>query len=280
MTKKETIQKIAKKVIHKVDSKQKLPKFKKYSQSEAGYLLCKYVLDPNKHKYRKIKKPADSKGKHISHTIKQKNYLKIAKAIVDYCEIKGRFPNNVTIGDYVIEPKVIVYAMAGIVNYHSKHNKLPVNWNFNSKAFISPTEDKNSVFQLWVKTFGFTPKYLDDVCEYIMKVFGYEFYFDDKKSNAQVIKDKSGNCTDLLQMLVNMAEALGYEWKIIHTKCRVSGTGHVYGKFRKKGTSDWFIRDIACIADNGNYCVWCNVDEGKGYKLAENPSWFLANLRR
>ena len=76
-----------------------------------------------------------------------------------------------------------------------------------------------------------------------------------------------------------MAKALGYEWKVIHTQCKVSKTGHVYGMFRKKGSSNWFIRDIACIADESDYCVWCQVPD-KVYKLAENPSWFLENLNR
>ena len=82
-------------------------------------------------------------------------------------------------------------------------------------------------------------------------------------------------------MLINIAEELDYEWKVIHTQCRQSGTGHVYGMFRKPNVNngEWFIRDISCIADESRYCVWCEVPDG-GYKLAENPSWFLENLRR
>ena len=97
----------------------------------------------------------------------------------------------------------------------------------------------------------------------------------------EVIDSKSGNCTDLLQMLINMAEALGYEWKVYHVKCNQSGVGHVYGMFRKSNVNNgnWFIRDIACIADESRYCVWCEAGNG-GSLLATNPNWFLDNLRR
>ena len=78
-------------------------------------------------------------------------------------------------------------------------------------------------------------------------------------------------------MLINMAEALGYEWKVYHVRCNQSGTGHVYGMFKRDG--DWFIRDIACIADESRYCVWCEAGNG-GSLIATNPSWFLSNLRR
>ena len=78
-------------------------------------------------------------------------------------------------------------------------------------------------------------------------------------------------------MLINMAAALGYEWKVYHVRCNQSGTGHVYGMFKRDG--DWFIRDIACIADESRYCVWCEAGNG-GSLIAVTPNWFLENLRR
>ena len=83
-------------------------------------------------------------------------------------------------------------------------------------------------------------------------------------------------CT-LKQFLITRAEALGYKWEVYHVKCNKSGTGHVYGRFKKSG--DWFVRDIACIADESRYCVWCEAGNG-GTLIAKNPVWFLQNLRR
>ena len=197
--------------------------------------------------------------------------------LIAYTESHNTIPNTIRIGDKLMGVKDFTNMFSAILVYYSKHGELPKTVNVNSKAFVKPTEDKNTVFTKWVNTFKFTPEYIDDVCDYIRDHFNYQFYFDDQKSNNEVIETKSGNCTDLLQMLINMAEALGYEWKVYHVRCNQSGTGHVYGMFKRDG--DWFIRDIACIADESRYCVWCEAGNG-GSLIAVTPNWFLENLRR
>ena len=84
---------------------------------------------------------------------------------------------------------------------------------------------------------------------------------------------------DVLIYCIYMADAMDYDWEVIHTQCKQSKVGHVYGRFKKKGTSNWFTRDIACIADESRYCVWCEVPNG-GTLLAKNPSWFINNRNR
>lgn len=217
------------------------------------------------------------KGNYFSRQIKRSVYLDMVTRLIAYTESHNTIPNTIRIGDKLMGVKDFTNMFSAILVYYSKHGELPKTVNVNSKAFVKPTEDKNTVFTKWVNTFKFTPEYIDDVCDYIRDHFNYQFYFDDQKSNAEVIETKSGNCTDLLQMLINMAEALGYEWKVYHVKCNQSGTGHVYGMFKRDG--DWFIRDIACIADESRYCVWCEAGNG-GSLIATNPSWFLSNLRR
>jgi hypothetical protein len=217
------------------------------------------------------------KGNYFSRQIKRSVYLDMAKRLVDYVESHNTIPNTIRIGEKLMGVKDFTNLFSAILVYYSKHGELPKTVNVNSKAFVKPTEDKNTVFTKWVNTFKFTPEYIDDVCDYIRDHFTYQFYFDDQKSNNEVIETKSGNCTDLLQMLINMAEALGYEWKVYHVRCNQSGTGHVYGMFKRDG--DWFIRDIACIADESRYCVWCEAGNG-GSLIAVTPNWFLENLRR
>lgn len=78
---------------------------------------------------------------------------------------------------------------------------------------------------------------------------------------------------------MNNAEAMGYDWKCIHVKCRVSGTGHVFGKFKHKThtNNQWITRDPASVADGGSITsVWCS----DGIVLATNPSWWMANRNR
>ena len=257
---------------------------KEYTKNGAmeSYYFAKAVLTPKKDiKKISFKNAPGSTGDDFGRQIKQSEYKDMATRFVKYVESKEKLPNNIKIGNKLMRVSDYTLMFANILVSYDKNGKMPDKINVNSKVFIKPTENKNTVFKAWVKKFNFTPKYIDDVCDYILKHFDYQFYFDDQKSNAQVINTKSGNCTDLLQMLINMAEALGYEWEVIHTECKQSGTGHVYGRFRKKGINggNWFIRDIACIADESRYCVWCEVPSG-GNLIATNPGWFLANLRR
>jgi len=247
------------------------------------YYICKQILKPKSNvESIKISKSEKSTGDYFSRQVYASTYKNMAERLCKYVEKNHQLPNYIKDNhDKRMKVSDYVYMFSNILVEYDKTGKLPDKVNVNSKSFTKPSENKNTVFIAWVKKFNFTPKYLDDVCDYILKHFDYQFYYDDQKSNAEVINSKAGNCTDLLQMLINMAEALGYEWKVIHTQCKQSKVGHVYGLFRKKGINggNWFVRDIACIADESRYCVWCEVPNG-GNKLAENPSWFLANLRR
>ena len=217
-------------------------------------------------------------GNNISNQIYKKDYFDMCKRLIKYVETHKQMPNYITYKNYKILPRLATYMFSRILVYYNKNGAFPKYANINSKCFTKPTETGNVVYDYWVKKFGFKPTCIDDVCDYIRDHFTYEFYYDDYKSNQQVIDSKAGNCVDLTQMAVNMAKALGYEWEVIHTECRQSGTGHVYPRFRKGG--EWFTRDVACIADESTYCVWCDVEDGRGYLLAKNPSWLLENLNR
>lgn len=245
-----------------------------------SYYIAKAIMTP-KQKITKIKisKALKSQGDSLSRQIYKEDYLDMAKRLIRYVESKNRLPNNIKIGNKLMKVEDYTYMFARILAYYDEHKAYPNYAEVNSKAFTKPTEYPNKVYGLWVKYIKTKPKYLDDVCDYIKKHFTYQFYYDDQKSNEQVLKSKSGNCTDLLQMLSNMAEAMDYDFEIIHTKCNKSGVGHVYGRFKKKGTNNWFIRDIACIADESRYCIWCQVGNG-GTQLAKNPSWFMQNRNR
>ena len=246
-----------------------------------SYYFAKAIIKP-KTDIKKIdfEKEANHQQDKISRQISKADYTDCAKRLIAYVEKHKKLPNYVTYKTFKIKPSILCYVFAKVLIYYKKDGKLPKEVNINSKIFTKPVETGNVVYDEFVKVTGYKPKKIDDFFDYVAKHWHYEFYFDDHKSNKQVIHDKGGNCTDLTQVAVNIGEALGYEWKTIHTQCRQSGTGHVYNKFKKKETSNWFTRDIACIVDEKDYCVWCDVDAGRGYKLAENPSWWLANKNR
>lgn len=246
-----------------------------------SYYFAKSILNPKKPikklNYRKATSPA--KGDAISRQIPKESYLKLCQNHIAFIEEKKRMPSYNRYGSFKLNQDLICYALARIVIYQYKNNKLPGYVNVNSKCFTKPTETGNAVYDYACKKYGRTFKTLDDILEYVANHFNYEFYFDDSKSNKQVTDSKAGNCTDLLQWLINMVEPLGYEWKCLHVQCRQSGTGHVRGQFRHKKYTEntWVNRDIAAVADNGSiHSIWCS----DGYLLATNPSWFVENLRR
>lgn len=245
-----------------------------------SYYFAKSILDSNKSiekiKFSKAKNPKQSK---ISRQIPKKDYVALAKKYVAYVEKNKSLPNYLEYEGFKLKPRHLTVFFAKIVLYQYKHKTLPKEVNFNWKWFIVPFESGNDVYDYFVKKNNYKPQTLDDILSYVSKHFDYEFYFDDKKSNKQVTDDEAGNCTDLLQWLMNMTKALGYESKCMHVQCRVSGTGHVYGKFKhpKYTEGEWVTRDIACVADGGSIrCVWCS----DGYVLAVQPDWFLENLNR
>jgi len=253
----------------------------KLGESSAwSYYIAKEVIQRTKTVKRiGVNGASQSNGNDFGRQLSKAEYLDMAKRFCKYVEQNGKLPNNIKIGNKLMRVSDYTYMFARILVYYDENKKLPMQVNVNSKAFIKPTEFPNKVYGLWVKYIKTKPKYLDDVCDYVKNHFDYEFYFDDKKSNEEVLKTKAGNCTDLLQMLTNMAEAMDYDFEVIHTRCRQSGTGHVYGLFKKKGSSEWFVRDIACIADESRYCVWCEVPNG-GNLIAKNPAWFMENRNR
>ncbi len=250
------------------------------------YYICKSITSPKTSNFKGIK-IADAKrikGDSISRQIFKSSYMDMAERIIRYTERENQLPATVGFTSqsgktYRVNIDVATDMFSRILVYLNKNQAYPKYANINSKCFDKPTETGNEVYDYWVKVFGFKPKSIDEVCDYIRDHFTYEFYYDDQKSNKEVIDSKAGNCTDLSQMAVNMGIAMDYEWRAIHTQCKQSGTGHIYPQF-KKGNTGWITRDVACISDESRYCVWCDVDEGRGYLLATNPAWFLQNLRR
>ena len=226
-----------------------------------------------------IKAPSKLEGDYISRQISKANYIDMAERLVEYVEEKGQMPSYIKYGKIRVEHKLYTYLFACVVTVAYVTGKLPKEVNISSKLFVAKTETSNVVYNYACKKFGKIFKTIDETLAYVGAYFHYLKYYDDHMSNKEVTDKKQGNCTDLLQWLFNMAKAMGYECKCIHVKCRVSGTGHVYGQFKhpKHTGGKWITRDIAAVADGGSIThVWCN----DGYKLAENPSWFMTNVNR
>ena len=241
-----------------------------------SYYMAKAIGPPHMNiKKIKINDAPNPMGKKISRQVSKKSYSKSINNFVAFVEKNHTMPNYITVDGIQVRPNVWVKFLSDILVYYDKHGKLPAEMDINSKEFKKPTETASTVYDYFVQKTGKKPKTLDDVRNYMQ----YEGYSDDKYSNKQVMDKKRGNCVDLLQWLMNMTDKLGYESKCIHVQCRVSGTGHVFGKFKHKTNTGnkWITRDPAAVAGgNDIHKVWCE----DGYLLAENPSWYNANRNR
>lgn len=239
------------------------------------YYFGKGIITPKKDVTKiKIGDAPKQQGEPISRGISRADYTKIAKDLVSFVEKKGRLPNYVTYKGIKIAPHLLTGFLGKCLA-----NELPSTQNINRKWYTKPTETKNVVYNGFVKKTGKKYTTIDDVLSYIQAHGRYIFEFDDVRSNQQVTDCMCGNCTDWLQWLWNMAEAMGYECKCIHVKCRVKGTGHVRGQFKhpKHTGGNWINRDPAAVADGGSITsIWCS----DGYRIDVDPSWFMQNLHR
>ena len=245
-----------------------------------GYYFAKSILNPGKNvkNIGKYTYAPHQHGDQISTQIKKADYIDCAKRVCLYVEKKKVMPNFVEWGRRKIKTDDFTYNFAKIVVWYADHKALPVYNNINTKIWVKPHEYYQQIYDYFTKKTGIKFKTLDDLLAYVRDNFTYEFYSDDYRSNKQVMDDYAGNCTDLMQWLANMAQAMGYDWKCIHVECRVSGIGHVWGKFRHKTYTDntWINRDPSAVCGNSIRSMWCE----DGYFLAENPSWWMENLKR
>ena len=251
-----------------------------------GLYFAEFILNPTLKEFKKIEGIKDSpapRGNHISRQINQNDYKQLAKDYIKFCKSKHngiyRFPNFLTYKQLHIRPRLACAFFANIIVYYDEHGKLPAKQNINSKWFVKPSETGNKVYDYFVQKTGKKPQTVDETLAYVSNEMVYEGYSDDKYSNKEVMDKKKGNCVDLLQWLMNMAKAEGYETKCIHVQCRTSKIGHVFGKFKhnKHTGGKWITRDPAAVAGGHDIRnVWCE----NGYLLDTDPSWFNENLNR
>lgn len=223
------------------------------------------------------------KGDNININIGKTDYIRLAREIVVFYQNKKRCPNYVEYKNKKIKPQLFSYCFAKIIKFYIENKRLPTTCKFDTSVFKSkkaaPTIKPNDTWNYFVKKTGFKGNTIDEVLAWVKKHGKYQYYFDGHKTNKQVTDCKCGNCTDWLQWLINIAEALGYEWKCLHVKCIKSGTGHVRGQFKhsKHTGGAWINRDPASVADGGAInSIWCS----NGTLQATNPSWFLETLRK
>ena len=102
------------------------------------------------------------------------------------------------------------------------------------------------------------------------------------KTSIDRMYSKSGiNCTDSCQVFWHIAKALGYDVHCIHVRCS-GGDGHVRLKLKhsKHTSGNWIYRDPAAILSQNGQPLTYNWCSSNYTLLAQEPSWFLANVNR
>lgn len=279
---------IAKKVVSYVDSNGAFPATikvdgKSYNYGTFTEILASTIVNKDSKYTNKVYGNAPGPtGDNINTIISKSDYLKLAREIVSFYNSNKRCPNYVVYNKKKIKPQLFSYCFAKIIKFYITNKRWPSTCKFESSVFkskkTSPAIKPNDTWNYFVKKTGFKGTTIDEVLAWVKKYGKYQFYFDGHKTNKEVTNCKCGNCTDWLQWLINIAEALGYDWKCLHVKCK-SGTGHVRGQFRhsKHTSGNWINRDPAAVADGGSITsIWCS----NGTLQATNPSWFMETLRK
>lgn len=263
----------------------------KYNYAKLNNIFAYAILDKDTKVSSQIivNAPAPT-GDTFKATYTKDEYISICKTLKSFDKEHGRNPNYILHNKKKINPLVLVDVLSRIIVFAEENNRLPKTADIDTSILktlkVTSTTKKVSndeVFNYFVKLFGMV-KTIDEALAKI-KEKGYGHYFNNMLTNKQVINNlksngkQKPNCTDIMQMLYHIGKALGYDVKIIHVKCKSSGEGHVFGKFRHKThtSGKWITRDGACvISPNAKplTCVWC----ANGNIVDTNPDWFMATV--
>ena len=159
-------------IVSKAESiKENAEKHQKKPSQTWLYYIGKSILNPKKNiKKISISNAENSRGNDFSRQIKKSDYMDMAERFTKYVEKNHKIPNYIGIGSKKMRVSDYAYMFSNVLVYYDEHGKFPSEVDVNSKVYVKPTETKSTVLNLWINTFKFTPKYLDDICDYIFAV--------------------------------------------------------------------------------------------------------------
>ncbi|MBQ9160698.1 MAG: hypothetical protein IJ122_05170 [Methanobrevibacter sp.] len=265
-----------------------------YNQGEMAYIMAYAVNHPDKDIEIPVtvKNAVKPTGDYIVEQIKPGDYKDQATRLVKYIKENKQLPNFVTTKKSKLRVRIRleIYSLAKIVVWYHNHKKYPTECMYQYTVFyknppVTKVEKPLEVLAYFEKVFNVTIRKMDDALS-IMNNRGYAHYYNGAYTNKEAIdRIKKGlgiNCTDALQLFMNIVKALISKYKAyksvdcLHVKCS-SGEGHVRGRITlNDGTKVY--RDPACTLSKnskGATCNWCT----KNFTLlAVNPNWFMADL--
>ena len=134
---------LSKKIKSHVEANRKLPSTIKegvitYTYAVALYIILQYLLNPKANiKSMTVGKPPAPTGDIVEVTITKKEYLGLAKTLVEFIKHNKRLPNYLQHKNKKLSPRVFTYAFAKILVFYHENKRLPETCLFTSKVFGS-----------------------------------------------------------------------------------------------------------------------------------------------
>ena len=251
------------------------------SKGKYAYILCKSVLNPGKEiaelNYNYAPNP---NGDSINKTLTRKEFQDIASDVNEFISGNKRLPNYDSYQNKHINIDLVTYCFSKIIVFYAKNNRLPNTCLFSSNVFKSSSTPKASskggkVCKALTKATGIIINNYKDVYRAMSK-FTYQYYYNDVKPQSKTLNSKSGNCTDLNQLMLAALKELNYKVRIVRglVTCNDGKQyGHVWCQIQLNGK--WTNIDASAAAKGKSLgTLICT----RGYKVTDiNPSWAVSD---
>ena len=225
-----------------------------------------------------------------------RNYLSVAKKVVNTAESKGVIPNSVSSQVGTIGYQGLVSTFSNVLTYYGNHNKMPTYTNVKSfggysSAITGVLNFKNKISNLAPYLAAVKNCEINDaqikqlvskltkdcksdkekatvIYNYVRDKISYTFYYNTRYGAAGTLKAKHGNCVDQAHLVVAMFRCAGLPTMYVHGTCHFSSGntyGHVWGMVLIGDT--WTVADPVSSRNSlGKVVNWnTNSYKLKGY---------------
>lgn len=249
----------AKKYKKYVEDNQKEMGIKGFNKGEILAIFSMAVKNPGKDVTisKNYKTCPDCTGNGVYENLTKTQYLDVATRALNWLNNKEhgyKAPNYITFGSNgKISVRLANFAFSKIIVYYDSHNNTMPNccW-FANAVFYNKMSGKDGLIAKLEKMCGFAITDYKTLYHAIYVIFRYVFYYEDKKTQAQVLSSREGNCVDLNQILLYALKEL-YASDVVQivrgvVQCSDGQYGHVWCRLKVNG--NWINLDASAAAKN------------------------------
>lgn len=195
----------------------------------------------------------DCTGTGIYQNLEKDEYLKVANKVLIWFKTNVKAPNYISWGKEKISVRLANFAFYKIIAfYDNNNNKLPNTCWFANAVFNTKISGKDGLIAKLEKMSGIKINDYKTLYHVIYVLFRYVFYYEDKKTQAQVLSSGEGNCVDLNQILYYALLEL-YSKEVVQivrgvVQCSDGQYGHVWCRLKVNGK--WINLDASAAAKN------------------------------